>query len=891
VAGLSIAYAMPAAGTYELEIDHVTFGNSLYVPSVLFWEPETPRANEPITLTYQPNQGVLAEATAVVARVGYNGWASSAEPNPSMTFAEQGNWRVEITPPVGAHEINAVLGDDASILGTTSLWDTCFTTNWNIPLGLATQTIEFAAVSNQVVTGQVVLAAAASSGLEVQFRVVSGPAQLSGSLLTFTGPGTVVVEASQSGDADWDAAPIVTNQFEVLEDVPASVNYDVVSAYGEPSPATGRYEYAYGEIITNTMPEGTIVSGSTRHSVNGAETLGAEVLGTTMTSVVVRLTNNASLTWQWLTDHWLAVGAAPHGVVDVESGWQVAGAIVNLTAHPSPYYDFDRWLGVDAVQHRDNPLHLEMDGPRSVQAVFRARLTSTGTPEWWLADQGWTDDFEFAASDDPDEDGFPTWAEQLAGTDPRDPASFFRFDYMEYSTTHIGVYWPSLTGREYGLEYSTNLVSGGWAVFPNGRHIAADPPENRLDISVTNLLERHRMFRVRVGLATNEVRHEVAYVAGPNGTIGGTGYQELGAGEPGQMVWAIPDEGYEFVRWSDGSTENPRTDVDVESAQVLTAEFAPIPAPPPDGQAIENVTVSAPVIRSYADPATIEIEAYRNCQGMVEIWRTDVSPTPAGILHYSQGEVVRRLETPLMAGRTRVYWDGRDDAGQVCSNGLYQFRILATNASGDSYTSYHPAQPTNSVAVESPGIQPVSPRFRANEACQMNYSLESPAAMVVYVEQDGATWDSWVQFRAAGPHADEWSGRHTQDGRLLDGPFTLEVLARELPENALVLDRQLLTDVEAEIYAIRPVYDQVTTLNYSLSSDADIWIELRSPGGHTSLLAVEGLKAPGRHSYVWDGRVTDTSIFSEEGDYTLNIVASSEDSAIEQRVSLNVMGY
>jgi hypothetical protein len=126
---------------------------------------------------------------------------------------------------------------------------------------------------------------------------------------------------------------------------------------------------------------------------------------------------------------------------------------------------------------------------------------------------------------------------------------------------------------------------------------------------------------------------------------------------------------------------------------------------------------------------------------------------------------------------------------------------------------------------------------------------------------------------------------------LLDGPFTLEVLARELPENALVLDRQLLTDVEAEIYAIRPVYDQVTTLNYSLSSDADIWIELRSPGGHTSLLAVEGLKAPGRHSYVWDGRVTDTSIFSEEGDYTLNIVASSEDSAIEQRVSLNVMGY
>ena len=37
---------------------------------------------------------------------------------------------------------------------------------------------------------------------------------------------------------------------------------------------------------------------------------------------------------------------------------------------------------------------------------------------------------------------------------------------------------------------------------------------------------------------------------------------------------AVPDTGYHFVNWSDGSTDNPRTDTNVTADVNVTANFA-----------------------------------------------------------------------------------------------------------------------------------------------------------------------------------------------------------------------------------------------------------------------------------------------------------------------------
>ena len=72
---------------------------------------------------------------------------------------------------------------------------------------------------------------------------------------------------------------------------------------------------------------------------------------------------------------------------------------------------------------------------------------------------------------------------------------------------------------------------------------------------------------------TETPTYSLIYVAGHGGSISGETTQEVAHGEDGSPVEAIPDEWHYFVRWSDGSTENPRTDENVTEDLSVTAEF------------------------------------------------------------------------------------------------------------------------------------------------------------------------------------------------------------------------------------------------------------------------------------------------------------------------------
>ena len=67
--------------------------------------------------------------------------------------------------------------------------------------------------------------------------------------------------------------------------------------------------------------------------------------------------------------------------------------------------------------------------------------------------------------------------------------------------------------------------------------------------------------------------YTLQYTAGVGGYIEGTAKQSLVKGKQGSTVTAVPNEGYRFVRWSDGSTEAQRSDIALEN-MTLTAEFA-----------------------------------------------------------------------------------------------------------------------------------------------------------------------------------------------------------------------------------------------------------------------------------------------------------------------------
>ena len=87
----------------------------------------------------------------------------------------------------------------------------------------------------------------------------------------------------------------------------------------------------------------------------------------------------------------------------------------------------------------------------------------------------------------------------------------------------------------------------------------------RTDAGVTTNLSVTANFAINT--------YTLTYLAGTNGTLSGATPQMVNYGTSGLPVSAIPGTGYSFVNWSDGSTANPRTDLNVTSNLLVTANF------------------------------------------------------------------------------------------------------------------------------------------------------------------------------------------------------------------------------------------------------------------------------------------------------------------------------
>ena len=106
------------------------------------------------------------------------------------------------------------------------------------------------------------------------------------------------------------------------------------------------------------------------------------------------------------------------------------------------------------------------------------------------------------------------------------------------------------------------------------------PTAARTDMNVMADVNATAMFAINT--------YTLTYTAGSNGSITGTSPQTVNYGDSGTAVTAVPDMGYDFVNWSDASTDNPRTDTNVMADVNVTANFA---ATPPSFS-IDNVTMN-----------------------------------------------------------------------------------------------------------------------------------------------------------------------------------------------------------------------------------------------------------------------------------------------------------
>jgi len=102
--------------------------------------------------------------------------------------------------------------------------------------------------------------------------------------------------------------------------------------------------------------------------------------------------------------------------------------------------------------------------------------------------------------------------------------------------------------------------------------------------------------------------HTITYTANANGSITGTTTQYIDHNGTTSAVTAVPNSGYHFLRWSDNSTSNPRSDAGITSSfsrsatfEVNSLEFTSQPGTTIAGQGI-NFTVR--IKNSYSNTMT-----------------------------------------------------------------------------------------------------------------------------------------------------------------------------------------------------------------------------------------------------------------------------------------------
>ena len=126
----------------------------------------------------------------------------------------------------------------------------------------AGQTITFPAIADRTFGDlQIPLAAAATSGLDVSFNVLNGPASLSSNLLTLTGAGGVTVRASQAGDDQFNAAPAVDRSFYVAK-ADQAITFAPVPAKlaGDGSLHSRHIEFRAAGVFRNVLGPATLSS-------------------------------------------------------------------------------------------------------------------------------------------------------------------------------------------------------------------------------------------------------------------------------------------------------------------------------------------------------------------------------------------------------------------------------------------------------------------------------------------------------------------------------------------------------------------------------------------------------------------------------------------------------
>ncbi len=218
----------------------------------------------------------------------------------------------------------------------------------------------------------------------------------------------------------------------------------------------------------NTIPSPADSSNGVRRTCTGWEGTGSVPPYGGTTNVTFTVTNDSTLTWQWVTEYELTVAASGSGTVDVATGWYTNGSEVTLMAIPETNHYLHYWSGdVPPGSESNGSIAVTMDAPKSVTAHFSTDTDGDGLEDWW--EWQYFGDLDEVPSGDPDGDGLTNEQEVEHNTDPTqtDTDNDGFSDYVEVingtsPTSHASR--PSYPYREWTRMWGTDVLDTGVSV-------------------------------------------------------------------------------------------------------------------------------------------------------------------------------------------------------------------------------------------------------------------------------------------------------------------------------------------------------------------------------------------------------------------------------------------
>jgi hypothetical protein len=96
---------------------------------------------------------------------------------------------------------------------------------------------------------------------------------------------------------------------------------------------------------------------------------------------------------------------------------------------------------------------------------------------------------------DSDSDGMSDDDELIAGTDPTNAASLFKVSVLSDESTNTVIVWLTVSNRVYGLESTSNLLTGIWTNEPSATNM---PGDGSAKFCTNSSVDRAKFYRVKV---------------------------------------------------------------------------------------------------------------------------------------------------------------------------------------------------------------------------------------------------------------------------------------------------------------------------------------------------------------------------------------------------------